>query len=56
MEQPIKVKEYKLSYEGIKIIEKKRLAGQVKVMYCNAGFKLLYSTNELFFTKFSKNF
>lgn len=56
MKLPIKVEKYKLTYEGIKTIERKRLAGQVKVVYCIDGFKILYSTNELFFTKFSKNF
>ena len=55
MKLPIKVEKYKLTYEGIKTIERKRLAGQVKVRSFVDGFKILCSMIELFFTNFSKN-
>ena len=55
VELPIKVEKLKLKYDVIPTIERKRLAGEVKVRSFVDGVKILQSMLKLFFTNFRKD-
>lgn len=55
VELPVKIEKLKLNYFGIPTVERKRLAGEVKVRSFVDGFKILYSMINLYFANFSKN-
>ena len=56
VELPIETERLKLSYKNLPTIERKRLAGKVKVRSFVDGFKILKSMILIFFTSKRKNF
>jgi len=56
VELPIKVQKYKLKYNTLPTLERKRIAGEVKVRSFVDGVKILKSMIILFFTTFRKKF